>query len=159
MPLMFSWPMWLTWTRCLAPRASRSCSPARWCTVWARRSFRHWAAAQSAGARSTSIWRRCASWAPRWTRSTRTASTSPRPTACMARRSTCPTRRWAPPSRRCWRPCWPRARPNCRARPPSRRSWIWYACCRRWARLFPWTWTAPSALKASRSCKATRTRR
>mgnify|MGYP000721299546 CR=1 FL=1 len=31
----------------------------------------------------------CASWAPRWTRNTRTASTSPRPTACTARRSTC----------------------------------------------------------------------
>lgn len=73
-------------------RASRSCFPARSCTVWVKRSFPRWAAARLADVRLTSIWRRCASWAPRWTRNTRTASTSPRPTACTARRSTCPTR-------------------------------------------------------------------
>ena len=158
-PRVCSWPMWPTWIHCPVRRASRSCFPARSCTVWVKRSFPRWAAARLADVRLTSIWRRCASWAPRWTRNTRTASTSPRPTACTARRSTCPTRRWAPPSRLYWRPCWPRARPNCRARPLSRRSWIWCACCRRWVQSFLWTLIAPSASRVSRNCRGTRTRR
>ena len=94
--------------------------------------------ARSAAVRLISIWKRCASWVPRSTRSTRTAFTSPLRTACTARRSICRTRPWARPSRRCWPPCSPKARPSCRVPQSSPRSWIWWPCCRRWARSFRW---------------------
>lgn len=45
------------------------------------------------------------------------------------------------------------------APPPNPRSWIWWPCCRRWARSSRWMWTAHSASKASRNSKATRTPR
>ena len=81
-------------------------------------------------------------------RNIRTAFISPLRTVCMARRFTCRTRRWALPSRRCLPPCLLRARRSFPALPPNLKSWIWCACCRRWARSFPWMWIAHSASKA-----------
>ena len=51
------------------------------------------------------------------------------------------------------------ARPSCRVPQSSPRSWIWWPCCRRWARSFRWMWIARSASRASRSSMASRTRR
>ena len=62
-----------TWIRFRAPAAFRFCFPVLWCIVWEKHLSRLWEDAISGAVPLTSIWRLCASLAPKLTKNIPTA--------------------------------------------------------------------------------------